>query len=76
MKKGITNRSSFPANLICESNSAKLENVKPFELSIEIDKNEKDYMRSWTEKDLNEIKHIYNATHLRQPQHTAVIRKI
>tara|TARA_B110000027_G_C16028266_1_gene259565 strand:- start:185 stop:880 length:696 start_codon:yes stop_codon:yes gene_type:complete len=63
-------------NLICESNSAKLENVKPFELSIEIDKNEKDYMRSWTEKDLNEIKHIYNATHLRQPQHTAVIRKI
>ena len=63
-------------NLICESNSAKLENVKPFELSIEIDKNEKDYMRSWTEKDLNKIKHIYNATHLRQPQHTAVIRKI
>ena len=33
-------------------------------------------MRSWTEKDLNKKKHIYNATHLRQPQHTAVIRKI
>jgi hypothetical protein len=52
--------------------------IKELFVSIanEIDKNEKDYMRSWTEKDLNKKKQIYNATHLRQPQHTAVIRKI
>ncbi len=62
-------------SLVCKKNSAKLFKVTPFEISVDLEKNDDDIMRSWTEKNLEEKRTIFNALHVRQPQKIAVICK-
>ncbi len=63
-------------SLVCEKNSAKLIETKPFKISVDIKPNQNDVMRSWTEFDRVGERQIYNALHIRQPQKIAIIEKI
>jgi SAM-dependent methyltransferase len=62
-------------SLVADSNNAKIISSKPFHLKVELDK-QADVMRSWTEKNLNGGKDIYNALHVRQPQRIITIKKL
>jgi 2-polyprenyl-3-methyl-5-hydroxy-6-metoxy-1,4-benzoquinol methylase len=61
--------------LVCEKNLAELRTVNPFTIELDIKQKSDDLMRSWTEKDGNNIRQIYNATHIRQPFKLAIIEK-
>ena len=63
-------------SLVCQKYSAKLVEIKPFKIGVDIKPNRDDVMRSWTELDRNGNRQIYNALHIRQPQKIAIIEKI
>ena len=75
MESGWNIISKKTLSLVCENNSAKLVKVKPFDISIDIEKNNEDLIRSWTELDAFSNKKIYNALHIRQPHKIAIIEK-
>ena len=60
---------------ISSENGAQLVSCSPFELTVDIQPNPGDPMRSWTEKDADGQRKIFNALHIRQPQQVAVIKK-
>ena len=53
----IFSKKSF--NLVCENNSAKLVKIKPFDISIDIENNNEDLLRSWKELDTFSNKKSY-----------------
>jgi SAM-dependent methyltransferase len=61
--------------LASEKNSAKLVAVHPFTIGVDLKPNSDNVMRSWTEKDANHERQIYNALHIRQPSKIAIIEK-
>lgn len=69
----IISRSSLAR--ICSENGATLVSCRPFDLTLDMEPNAADPMRSWTEKDAEGRRKIFNALHIRQPQQVAVIEK-
>tara|TARA_B100000900_G_scaffold414995_2_gene443343 strand:- start:43 stop:741 length:699 start_codon:yes stop_codon:yes gene_type:complete len=57
------------------NNNAKIVSSKPFYIKEKL-KKQKDLLRSWTEKNLNNRNDIFNALHIRQPQRIVTIRKV
>ena len=74
LKNGWNIISEKSLRLVCEKNFAELRTVNPFTIGLDI-KQKDDLMRSWTEKDGNNIRQIYNATHIKQPFKLAIIEK-
>lgn len=62
-------------SLIASENHAKIISSKPFNLKVDLPKNDDDVMRSWTESNEKGDNEIYNALHIRQPQRIVTIKK-
>ena len=75
LESGFNIISEKSLGLVCRENSANLVKVKPLRISVDIEQNIEDIIRSWTELDTHQIRQIYNALHIRQPQKIAVIEK-
>lgn len=75
MESGWNIVSEKSLSLVARANDAKLTICQPFNLSIDLEPNPDDAMRSWTETGADGHRNIYNATHLRQPQKIAVFDK-
>lgn len=75
LKNGWNIISEKSLQLVCEKNFAELRTVNPFTIGLDIKQKNDDLMRSWTEKDGNNIRQIYNATHIKQPFKLAIIEK-
>jgi len=75
MESGWNIISKKSLSLVCKNNSAKLVKVKSFNISVDLEKNNEDLLRSWTELDTFSNRKIYNALHIRQPHKIAIIKK-
>ncbi len=62
--------------LVSEKNAARLVSCEKFMIGVDLDKQDHDLMRSWTERNGSNERIIFNALHLRQPQKVVVIERL
>jgi SAM-dependent methyltransferase len=62
--------------LVSEKNAARLVSCEKFVITVDLDKQDDDVMRSWTEINHSNERDIFNALHVRQPQKIVVIEKL
>jgi trans-aconitate methyltransferase len=62
-------------SLVADANGAELISSKPFQLKVDLARTD-DVMRSWTEKNIQGNKEVFNALHIRQPQRIVTIKKM